>query len=452
MLGNCRSRWQILRIELPKVREGRRVGDVLTRWAQSTFFALENRNFRLLFFGTLFAQLTFGMKNVVQGIVAFDLTGQNSSVGLVALGTGVTMVTLGPIGGALGDRLSKRKLLIISQFTIGIIYTIVGILIVTGHITIWLLVLSTLFLGSAFAIMGPTRQAWIGELLSGPQLSNGIALQQIAMNGTRVFGPFLVGALVAISFIDTGGTYLFMAGAFVIVCGMLFMMPASAPQKPSGRSVVGDLLEGARYIWRTPELRLLALLFVGTVITAFSYQTLLPGFLSHALGRSSKELGVLHGAAAVGGLVVTLFLAGNSSRSTRSLMILVGVLLGFSLLFLAAAPNITVALIAMVAVGAFSSAFQLLNNVNLMRVCAPEFYGRVMSVTMMSFGMSSIASYPFGILADAIGERASLVACACGSLAVVGAAMFASRRVSPVAAPAPQPAPVLDDAVGATGR
>ena len=406
------------------------MGLVLTRWAQSTFLALENRNFRLLFFGTLFAQLTFGMKNVVQGIVAFDLTGKNSSVGLVALGTGVTMVVFGPVGGALGDRLSKRKLLLISQTTIGVIFAAVGLLIVTGQITIWLLVLSTLFLGSAFAIMGPTRQAWIGELLSGPHLVNGIALQQIAMNGTRVVGPFLVGALVAISFINAGGTYLFMSGAFAVVVGMLWLMPTSAPSQPSGRSVMGDLVEGARYIWRTPELRLLAMLFVGTVMTAFSYQTLLPGFLNHELHRPSKDLGLFYGAAAVGGLVVTLFLAGNAKRSTWSLMFVVGALLGLSLLGLAAAPNVALALTAMVGVGAFSSAFQLLNNVNLMRLCAPEFYGRVMSVTMMSFGLSSIASYPIGVLADRVGERASLVGCACGALIVVVSGLIAVRRIS----------------------
>ena len=411
---------------------------MLTRWAQSTFVALENRNFRLLFFGTLFAQLTFAMKNVIQGIVAFDLTGKNSSVGLVALGTGVTMVALGPFGGALGDRMSKRKLLLLSQSVIGLIFACVGILIVTDQITIWLLVTSTLFLGSAFAIMGPTRQAWIGELLSGPHLTNGIALQQIAMNSTRVFGPLLVGAMVAISFIDAGGTYLFMAGAFAVVVGMLWLMPNSAPPKPSGRSVVGDLVQGARYIWSTPDLQLLALLFVGTVVTAFSYQTLLPGFLEHEFNRPSSDLGFLYGASAIGGLVVTLFLAGNARMATRSLMFVVGALLGLSVLLLAVAPNASVVLVAMVAIGAFSSAFQLLNNVNLMKLCAPEFYGRVMSVTMMSFGFSSIASFPIGIIADRVGERATLAGCAVAALAVCAAGALAAWRSTP--APAPLPA------------
>ncbi len=416
---------------LPRILNRCRVAPVLVRWAQTTFVALENRNFRLLFFGTLFAQLTFGMKNVIQGIVAYDLTGKNGSVGLVALGTGVTMVTFGPLGGALGDRLSKRKLLLISQTIIGVNYAFVAILILTGTITIWLLVLSTLFLGSMFAVMGPTRQAWIGELLSGPSLANGIALQQIAMNGTRVAGPFLVGAMVAVSFIGSGGTYIFMATMFAGVVGMLYIMPSTKPSAPSGRSVFGDLLEGGRYIWRTPELRLLTTLFVGTVMTGFSYQTLLPGFLDHALDRPKSDLGFLYGAAAIGGLVVTLFLAGNTARATRSLMYVVGSLLGVAIFALAFAPNVLMTLIAMFAVGAFSSAFQLLNNVNLMRACSQEFYGRVMSVTMMSFGVMSIVSFPIGLVADRIGERSTLVGCGCGVLLVIGTGVLAARRVRP---------------------
>src|SRR3972149_7025930 len=77
---------------------------MLSRWARSTFMALNQRDFRLLFLGTTFAQMAFAMMSVVQGVVAFQLTGKNASVGLVALGMGVAMLILSPVGGALGDR------------------------------------------------------------------------------------------------------------------------------------------------------------------------------------------------------------------------------------------------------------------------------------------------------------------------------------------------------------
>lgn len=392
--------------------------------------ALGQRDFRLLFLGTTFAQMAFAMMSVVQGIVAFQLTGKNASVGLVALGMGIAMLILSPVGGALGDRLPKRRLLLLSQSIIGGLFALVGVLIITDQITIGVLVLTTLGLGSMFAVMGPTRQAWVGDLLQGPTLANGIALQQVAMNGTRIFGPFIAGGLIAISFIDTGGTYLVMAGLFAIVVAMMWLMPHTPAAAPSGRSVAGDLKAGLRYINGNPELRLLILTFIGIVISAFSYQTLMPGFLENELHRPARELGYLYGVSAIGGLAITLVLAGRASGPSRSAMYVLGALLGLGLIGLALSPNLWVALAAMAAIGACSSAFQLLNNVNLMRLCAPEYYGRVMSLTMMSFGLMSIASYPIGLAADAAGERGTLIAAALAVFVVVGAGFAASLRVT----------------------
>jgi len=391
--------------------------------------ALSQRDFRLLFLGTTFAQMAFAMMSVVQGVVAFQLTGKNASVGLVALGMGVAMLILSPVGGALGDRLPKRQLLLVSQTTIGVLFALVGVLIITDQISIWVLVLTTLGMGSMFAFMGPTRQAWVGDLLRGPALANGIALQQVAMNGTRIFGPFIAGGLIAISFIDTGGTYLAMAGLFAIVVGMMWLMPSTPAAAPSGRSVAADMKAGLGYINSNPELRLLILMFIGIVISAFSYQTLMPGFLENELHRPARELGYLYGVAAIGGLAITLVLAGRAGAASRSPMYVLGALLGLGLIGLALAPGMWTALAAMAAIGATSSAFQLLNNVNLMRLCAPEYYGRVMSLTMMSFGLMSIASYPIGLVADAVGERATLMAAAVAVFVVVGAGFAASLRL-----------------------
>ena len=248
-------------------------------WARTTFVALHHREYRLLFVGTIFAQLGFSMMQVAQGVVAFDLTGKNSAVGLVSLGMGVAMLCLGPFGGALADRLSKRGLLMVSQSVMTVAFLLIGVAIITGLITIWLLVLSSLLLGMMFPIMGPPRQAMIGDMLRGPLLANGVALQQMAMNGTRLVGPFLAGALIAVPFIDTGGTYLVMGVAFAAVVAMLLMMAPTARGRPSGRSLMSDVGSGLRYIWGSPDLRLLTLVFFGVVLTGFSYQTLMPGFV-----------------------------------------------------------------------------------------------------------------------------------------------------------------------------
>jgi MFS family permease len=72
----------------------------------------------------------------------------------------------------------------------------------------------------------------------------------------------------------------------------------------------------------------------------------------------------------------------------------------------------------------------MLNNVNLMERTEGVYLGRVMAVTMMAFGVNSIASYPIGLLADRVGERATLMGLACACLAVVCVGVVAMRANS----------------------
>ena len=163
-------------------------------WARTTFSALGHRHYRLLWAGTTIAFLAFAMSNVVQGVVAYDITHKNGSVGNVALGMGLATILTAPFGGVIADRVSKRRLLLFGQVIIGANFVVVGVLIIADQITIPILVASTFVMGFVFSFIAPARQAWIGELLDGPQLANGIALQQVAMTSTRIFGPFLAGA------------------------------------------------------------------------------------------------------------------------------------------------------------------------------------------------------------------------------------------------------------------
>src|SRR5688572_17647916 len=131
---------------------------MISAWANSTFRALRNPNYRTLWIGTTISFLAFMMSSIVQSVVAFDLTGKNGAVGLVALGMGVATIFVSPFGGVIADRVSKRKLLLIGQTVIGINFLVVGLLIVTDQITIIFLVASTFVLGTVFSFIAPARQ------------------------------------------------------------------------------------------------------------------------------------------------------------------------------------------------------------------------------------------------------------------------------------------------------
>ncbi len=400
----------------------------LQRWRTATFEAMNDRDYRVLWLGTTLAFLAFMMSWVAQSVVAFDLTGKNGSVGIVSLGMGVASLTIAPFGGAVADRVSKRGLLLVGQALAGLNFFVVGILIVADVITIPLLVASTFLLGVVFSFIAPARQAWVGDLLPERMVPNGIALTQVAMTGTRIIGPLLAGLLIAWPLVDTGGTYVAMGIIFVLVVATLWRLPNTAARQVEGArpGMFSSLRDGVRHVAGRPRLGLLAVSFILVVMTGYSYQVILPGYLENELGHPAKDLGILVSATAVTGLIVTVAIAGAaSSRFAWPLMMGGAATLGVSLLVLAVAPTFEVAILAMLLTGAGTGAFQMLNNALVMQESAPEYYGRVMSLTMMAWGVNGLAGLPFGLLADAAGERTTILVMAAGVLVVTAATVIA---------------------------
>lgn len=384
---------------------------MFSRWAETTFGALRYRDFRILWIGSAVSFLAFMMSFVVSSVVAFDLTGKNAAVGLVGLGQGVASILLNPIGGVVADRVSKKLLVLGAQAAIGVTFLITGILIIGDWITIPLLVGSMFMLGVVFAFIGPARQAWLGDLVPREAMPNAVALQQISMTGTRIIGPLTAGILVGLAFVGAGGTYIFMGSLFAFVIATTLMLPRTQARKdPVRRSVVGDMKLGFSHVGERPRLALLVLTFIGVVILGFSWQVLLPGLLEHELDRSPTDVGWLMTSSAVAGLAVTLGMAGFAgTRHAWRIMFGAAMALGLSLVLLGLAPGYVAALAVMLGVGAGGGVFQMLNNSLVMQECDQQFFGRVMSLTMMAWGFNGLAGLPFGYMADEMGERETLI-------------------------------------------
>lgn len=415
---------------------------MISRWFQDTFQSLRNPQYRTLWMGTTVAFLAFMMSSIVQSIVAFDLTGKNGAVGVVALGQGLATICISPFGGVIADRVSKRKLVLIGQTIIGLNFLSVGILIVSDAITIPILVASTFVMGAVFSFIGPARQAWIGEIVGGDEMGNAIAMQQVGMTLTRVVGPLLTAALVAVSVIGTGGAYLAMSGMFAYVIFTLTQLPGTKPRPGAGKSILGDFKLGFTHIAGRPKLALLVPLFMGVIMFGFSYQVVLPGLLENELGRDAKDMGLLFFAGALSGLVVTLVVASKASGPNAWRMMFAGALiLGVTLAGTALAAEFWQIMLLMFIGGAGSSAFQLLNNSLIMQNADQAYYGRVMSLTMMAWGLNGLVGFPIGLAADAFGERQTIFVLASGVILVTAAAISIhvslNRRTASQAIPVP---------------
>ena len=130
-----------------------------------SFAAFGAGNYRLLWGGTLFSTMAFMTSFLLVPIVAYEITESYAASGFAQMGSGVSMLLLGPIGGVIADRYSKKPLVMIGQIVPALLIVGTGVLVVTGLITIWMLFVSSLLMGVGFALMGPARQAWMGELI-----------------------------------------------------------------------------------------------------------------------------------------------------------------------------------------------------------------------------------------------------------------------------------------------
>lgn len=381
----------------------------MARWFSTTFAALRIRNFRLLWVGSLFAFAAFFMSTVVQSVVAFDLTGNNSSVGVVVFAQGVAQTLLGPLGGAMADRASRRKVILSCQVLITAAFTFLAVLIGLDRITILLLAVGSFAIGSAFSFLGPSRQAFAIDLVGGQQRGNAMALNQVAFNSGRILGPLLGGLFLAIAFLGATGAYAGMAVIYVLAVTTTLLLPEVPAASVQRRSIFGDIAGGVQYVARDPALRVLVLSFFIVMMIGFPYVTVLPGMLENELGRSSKDVSILYGATALGGLVASLAVAAMAdSPRANTVYRAAGFGFGVSLLLAAVSPNFAILIMVMLLLGITSGAFQTLNGAIIAHVAEPAFLGRVMSLTFMAFAGFQLVALPLGVFADAAGERPAL--------------------------------------------
>jgi MFS family permease len=375
-----------------------------------TFAAFGVRDFRVLWAGTWASYIPFFMANVVNGVVAYNLAHTNRAVGTVVFAQGVAMLLLAPLGGAGADRWPKRRVLALTQSAAGVVFGAFALLLAWDRLTIGAMTAGSFVLGIAVSFLGPARQAFAAELVSTELRGNAVALNQVPLTGSQMLGPALTALLLASPF-GAVGAYTVMSALYVAAALSLLALPRSlARGNAADTHVLADLRDGLRYVRSHARLRLLVLFFVSVIMVGFSYITVLPGLVERALGRQAEAVPPLFFTSALGGLLVTLATA-RFADSRRALVLFVTMpfVLALGLLGLFAAPSYAWAVGTMLIVGVGFGGFQTLNAAVIVRATEPAYFGRVFSLSMLAFAGVSLMSLPVGILADAIGERVTLL-------------------------------------------
>jgi len=366
-----------------------------------TFRSLKYRDYRLLWFSTLFASSAQWIQQVTIGWLIYEMTESAFLLGAVNGFRALPLLFLAPIGGVLADRVERKMLMQATQYMLLVASAIMTAIIFAGWIEVWHLFAFTFITGIGWALNNPVRQSVVPNLVPKYDLMNALALQSAGFNITRILGPTLGGYMLA----HLGAGENFSLQTFFYVGVIAMVIPVVIPRLPRRNesvSVRQNLKDGISYVWRTKQLRVqLALAFVPTIL-AFPYMALMPIFARDVLGYGSEGLGLMGTAVGVGAVIGTLTMASlNNVQNKGKIMLTAVFLLGISLMAFSQSKSMELSLVILAFTGA-SQMVYLTTNQTILQLSIPDHLrGRVMGIYMLSQGMMPLGGLLGGALADA---------------------------------------------------
>ncbi len=390
----------------------------LRQHSYETFSSLYVRNYRLYYIGQIISTSGTFMQNVAQAWLVLTLTHSGTALGITSALQYVPILILGPYGGVIADRLSKRKILYFTQSISGILALILGVLVATGLVRVWMVYILAFCLGMVNAFDNPTRQTFYMELVGSDHVRNAVTLYSTMVNLARIIGPAIAAALIAVfglapCFIINGISY----AAVVIMLGMMRANELLiTPPVPHAK---GQIMEGFKYVISTPVLgsTLLVMAIIGTL--TYEFQVSLPLIAQFTFNGNASSYALLTGSMGFGAAFGGIFFASRKGITPYK-VVSASLLFGLAVLAAAFMPNLVLTALCLVLVGISSINFSSLGNSILQLESSPQMRGRVMSFWSVAFlGSTTIGGPIVGWFAEVAGARWGL---ALGGLAALIAA------------------------------
>ncbi len=390
----------------------------LRHFSQETFSSLRIRNYRLYYIGQIISTSGTFMQSVAQAWLVLQLTHSGTALGITAALQFVPILILGPYGGVIADRFPKQKILFFTQSTAGILALILGGLVATGLVRVWMVFILAFCLGMVNVFDNPTRQTFYMELVGPDRLRNAVTLYSTLVNLARVIGPGIAAGLIAVvglapCFIINGFSY----GAVLIMLAM--MRPDELIITPPAPHTKGQIREGFQYVASTPVLRATLLMMALIGALTFEFQVSLPLIAQFAFKGDASSYAFLTSSMGLGAAIGGIFFASRKGI-TPSKLAGAALLFGSAILAAASMPSLTLTGVFMVLVGICSINFSTLGNSVLQLTSSPQMRGRVMSFWSVAFlGTTTFGGPIVGWFAGVAGPRWGL---ALGGLAALAAA------------------------------
>lgn len=374
-----------------------------------TFSSFKNPIFRLYFGGMVGMMAGMNMQQLAGSLLIYRISGSAAILGVMALASAIPMLFLSLYGGVIADRVQKKYVMLVGMAGSALVSLGVALALTLGYLSTehagswWILFVAGLFNGTIFGLMMPSRQAILREIVSEEELMNAVSLGMLEMSAMRLLAPAATGFLV--DAFDFAAVYYVMTGLYLMSIVFIALLPLTSTIALGGRGALADIKAGLQYIRHETVIVLILLFTLVAVVFSMPYAQLLPIFTEDILKVGAKGMGMLMSVAGIGAILGSLFLASLPNKKRGVMLLVSSLLLGIALTAFSFSSSWVLSLGLIAVVGLGQTGRMALANTLLQYYSTDEYRGRVMSIMMMEFGLSSFGTFGAALLAEAIGVQ-----------------------------------------------
>jgi MFS family permease len=392
-----------------------------------------NLRFQALWLGMTSSTLGVSVADIAYPLVILTLTGSPARAGLFAAVQTLAMIIAGLPAGSLADRYDLRLIVVAAEGCRAIVTTVVVIALITGWLSLPLLLVAGALLGIGQAVCTTARTLQLRAVVPSEQWTTALAQDQVRTNGAAMAGPALGGALYSIRALSHAVPFVFTAASFVVALATTAVLPgrAAPPEKEQDKSQddtagSGGMLAGLRTLWSHPVLRPTMILFMILNTVGVGLDLVLIVLLRHQAVPAS-EIGLALGvgyAGSIGGMplikILRRFGPGALMLGMCLLWVPVFVLLSIPFGPWWAAGLLFVALLCMPVV-------QVAGDVLVIQEAPAEQRGRVVAAAMTLLGLGIPAGIAgCGLLLQYVPPQAAMLILA--AILAVGVGYCSTKR------------------------
>jgi predicted MFS family arabinose efflux permease len=348
------------------------------------FKAFQYRDFRLLWLGACTSSIGTWMQQVAQAWLVLEITGSARLLGLDAFLGNIPIFLFSLVGGVVADRMSRRHLLLGSQYVQMTSALLLSVLIYFEVVQIWHILTLSFVVGTAQSFGGPAYQALVPTLVKKEDLPNAISLNSIQFNLARVIGPVLGG--LALTRLGAFWCFFLNGLSFIAVIISLYRLNANFAPEKTHESILTSMKQGFGFIRKQGAIEGLIILAFCMTALAIPMITFLPVFaksvFQHGVGTYTTML-VCSGLGSITGALIVASLGNINNKGRMALLTLV--VLGAGIAGFALSKSVVLSCIILFASGAaLIFTFTMITSL-VQLVATDDMRGRVMSVFNVAF-------------------------------------------------------------------